>query len=109
MPRYTSYPSRRSYLFGNFPAGTKWLLIINTVVFLLCYLGGEVVQSPVGTLLALSAEAAVRQFLIYQVFTYMFVHFAAMHLLFNMLGLWFFGVPIERTWGTRKFVKFYLL
>jgi membrane associated rhomboid family serine protease len=107
MPRYTSYPSGRSYLSGNFPAGTKWLLIINTAVFLLCYLGGAAIQTPV--LVALSAEAAVRHFLIYQVFTYMFVHFAVMHVLFNMLGLWFFGVPIERTWGTRKFVKFYLL
>jgi membrane associated rhomboid family serine protease len=38
----------------------------------------------------------------------MFLHFGTMHVLFNMLGLWFFGVPIEQAWGTRRFVKFYL-
>jgi len=93
---------------GSLPRGVKWLIGINLGVFLVCYLGGESIQRPVSVLLALSAEAAIRDFLIYQVFTYMFVHFGVMHVLFNMLGLWFFGAPIEGAWGTRRFVKFYL-
>ena len=93
---------------GYFPPGVKWLILINVGVFLLCYLGGSTVQIPAQAYLALSAVAAIRYFLIYQVFTYMFVHFATMHVLFNMLGLWFFGVPIEQSWGTQRFVKFYL-
>jgi membrane associated rhomboid family serine protease len=108
MPR-----SREPYLgtstFGYFPPGVKWLLIVNTAIFVLCYLGGRAVQEPVTTLLAVSVNAAVFHLLVWQVFTYMFVHFGTMHLLFNMLGLWFFGVPIERAWGTRRFLKFYLL
>ncbi|MBN4057189.1 rhomboid family intramembrane serine protease, partial [bacterium AH-315-J21] len=32
-----------------------------------------------------------------------------MHILFNMLILWMFGTEFERMWGTRKFVRFYLL
>jgi membrane associated rhomboid family serine protease len=64
-------------------------------------------QAHVSLLFALSAEAAVRHFMLWQVFTYMFVHFQIMHVLFNMLFLWMVGTPIEQTWGTRRFLKFY--
>jgi membrane associated rhomboid family serine protease len=102
--RYTS----SSYL-SYFPNGVKWLLIINTAVFLICYIGGQGLQRHVSVLLALSPETAIRNLFVWQVFTYMFVHFATMHVLFNMLGLWFFGMPIEQSWGMRRFLKFYLL
>jgi membrane associated rhomboid family serine protease len=42
-------------------------------------------------------------------FTYMFAHGGFMHLFFNMLGLFFFGPPLENRWGSREFVKFYFL
>ena len=45
--------------------------------------------------------------MIWQVATYMFVHFGVWHLLFNMLALWMFGMVIEQSWGTRRFLKFY--
>ena len=31
------------------------------------------------------------------------------HILFNMLALWMFGTELERTWGTRFFVKYYVI
>ena len=108
MPR-TRYSYSGSTLSEFLPKGVKWLIAINLGVFLICYVGGSAIQQSVSVYLALSAVAAVRYFLIYQVFTYMFVHFGVMHVLFNMLGLYFFGVPIEQAWGTRRFVKFYLL
>ena len=37
----------------------------------------------------------------------MFLHGGALHILFNMLGIWMFGVELERRWGTRFFVKYY--
>lgn len=42
-------------------------------------------------------------------FTYMFVHGGMWHLLFNMLGLFFFGVQLERRIGSHEFLLFYLL
>ena len=30
-----------------------------------------------------------------------------MHILFNMLGVWMFGVELERLWGTQFFSRFY--
>jgi membrane associated rhomboid family serine protease len=42
--------------------------------------------------------------------TYMFVHANQFeHIFFNMLILFFFGPPLEREWGGREFLKFYLL
>jgi membrane associated rhomboid family serine protease len=32
-----------------------------------------------------------------------------MHLLWNMLALWMFGIQIERLWGTAKFLRFYFI
>jgi membrane associated rhomboid family serine protease len=37
----------------------------------------------------------------------MFLHGGIFHILFNMLGLWMFGVELERMWGTRFFTRFY--
>jgi membrane associated rhomboid family serine protease len=45
----------------------------------------------------------------WQVFTYMFVHADIWHLLFNMLGLFFFGVQLERRIGSHEFLLFYLI
>jgi membrane associated rhomboid family serine protease len=39
--------------------------------------------------------------------TYMFLHADLMHLLFNMLALVFFGPPLERRLGSRRFLGLY--
>jgi membrane associated rhomboid family serine protease len=51
----------------------------------------------------------VRKGFIWQPVTYMFLHGGMFHLLFNMFALWMFGGEIERTWGTREFVKYYFI
>lgn len=43
----------------------------------------------------------------WQPFTYMFIHADFMHFLFNMLGLLFFGVSVERSLGTKEFLLLY--
>lgn len=42
-------------------------------------------------------------------FTYMFVHAGFMHIFVNMLGLFFFGPPLESRWGGREFFRFYVI
>jgi membrane associated rhomboid family serine protease len=39
----------------------------------------------------------------------MFMHGGALHVAFNMLALWMFGAELERTWGTRYFLKYYFV
>ena len=48
-----------------------------------------------------------KDFYIFQVVTYMFVHGSFMHLLGNMFGLYMFGSLLERIWGAQRFLFFY--
>jgi len=43
------------------------------------------------------------------VVTYMFLHGSVMHILFNMLGLYFFGPRVEERLGSRAFTWMYFL
>lgn len=44
----------------------------------------------------------------WQLVTYAFLHGSLLHLGVNMLGLVSFGRELERHWGTRRFLQFYL-
>jgi len=100
MPR-TYRPYVGSYASGYFPPAVKWLLISNTAIFILTYLFG------MPYILALAPVAVVFHFAIWQLVTYLFLHGNITHILFNMLALWMFGTPLERGWGTRRFLKYY--
>jgi membrane associated rhomboid family serine protease len=45
----------------------------------------------------------------WQLVTYMFLHGGFWHIFFNMLMLWMFGTELEHTWGSAKFLLYYLL
>ncbi len=105
QPRYTY---RRSSFFGNFPPGVKWLLIINTAMFLITSLFARQFHDDI-RLLELAPVAVVKHFAIWQLVTYLFLHGGITHLLFNMLALWMFGTPLEGDWGTRQFLKYYFI
>ena len=47
-------------------------------------------------------------FHIYQLFTYMFMHGGWDHIFFNMFALWMFGCVMERVWGPKKFLFYYI-
>ena len=99
---------RRSFVNDYFPPGLKWLIIVNVGVFVLMTLIPPL-SDVMRTLFSLSAEGVVHNLFVWQLFTYMFLHGGIMHLLFNMLTLWFFGTQLERDWGTRQFLKYYFL
>jgi len=84
----------------------KGLLIANGGVYLLQMLtsSSAIIQN-----FGLVPSAILNHFYIWQVFTYMFVHGGFFHILFNMFALWMFGTDLERQWGTREFLKFYLV
>ncbi len=105
MPRYSS-PYASSFSFGPGPISTALKAIIgaNVVMF--------VATSFVPSLtlyLGLLPVAVVEHFWLWQLVTYMFLHGGIFHILFNMLALWMFGAELERTWGTRYFLKFYFV
>ncbi len=45
----------------------------------------------------------------YQLVTHMFAHGGFFHILFNMYALWLFGAVLEKTWGSKRFLIFYLV
>ena len=107
MRRSAPYVSSYSFGPGPLSSAMKALIGANVVVFLLTSVSPGLEQS-----LGFMPERVIRQFQIWQLATYMFVHAPApnfFHLLFNMLALWMFGTELERTWGTRYFLKFYFV
>jgi membrane associated rhomboid family serine protease len=107
MPRLPyGYSRRRIFSSEYFSPGVKWLLIVNTAVFLLTR--PDALQPHI-KLLYLTPFAVVYHFTFYQLFTYLFLHKTPWHLIFNMLVLWMFGVQLERDWGTRRFLKYYFV
>ncbi len=87
---------------GGMSPAVKLLIIANVAMYIVSLLVPEVLR-PLG----LSPEAVVTKGWIWQPVTYMFLHADVMHILFNMLGLWMFGVELERMWGTRFFARYY--
>ncbi len=90
----------------------KWLLIANIAVFLLEVISGEMAKGFDDLFVVWGAvwpESLVEVLQVWRLFTYQFLHSGLWHLIFNMLALFFVGPRLERYWGTRKFVPFYLL
>lgn len=86
------------------------LLVINGLMFAaqnLSYGGGGGVLDYIPYLMLWSPESGYFQ--IFQLLTYGFLHGSPSHLLINMLQLWMFGRDIERVWGVRRFVLYYLV
>ena len=43
----------------------------------------------------------------WQLLTYAFLHGSFNHLFFNMFAVWMFGTPLERSWGSQRFLTYY--
>jgi membrane associated rhomboid family serine protease len=105
LPRFADRGSSYS---GFLPTGVKWLLIINVAVFVIGGLLPPSLQADL-QVFALVPSTVVHYFTIWQLVTYLFLHGGIWHLVFNMLSLWMFGVPLEQVWGTRRFLKYYFI
>lgn len=86
---------------------TPWvtrLVVANVAMFALSYtiLPGFVAE----LLVFVPGDILTRP---WTVVTYMFLHGGFSHILFNMLGLFFFGSRVEQRLGERRFITLYLL
>jgi membrane associated rhomboid family serine protease len=112
-------PYYREYTVGFGGGGVTYyvqiLLLVNIAVFI-CQL---LLEIPFGYALMPPGGTPVLEWLTYSTdrlfqgwiwlpFTYMFLHGGLSHLFFNMIQLYFFGPEVERTLGTRQFLRFYL-
>lgn len=84
----------------------KNLLIINGALFALTYILGQA-NIDLTRYLGLFFFKS-QYFQPYQFVTHMFMHGGLFHLFFNMYALFLFGSILERVWGSKRFVFFYL-
>ena len=92
----------------------KFLLIANVAVFLLTLLpnltsGGQGAINFLNLYLGMTPAIFWSQFTLWMPFTYLFLHGSIMHVLFNMLMLWFLGGEVEQVFGTKRFIFYYFL
>jgi membrane associated rhomboid family serine protease len=106
MRRYAPRPSSLSYAFGPGPVSpaVKWIIIANIALFVVSTCFDRIIR-----ILGLVPQFVIERLFLWQPVTYMFLHADIFHILFNMLGIWMFGVELERLWGTRQFVKYYAI
>jgi membrane associated rhomboid family serine protease len=93
---------------GMFPPVIKWLLIANAALFVL----PTILFKNLGIFhefFGLVPLDIWSHFYLWQLVTYMFLHANFWHILMNMFILWMFGSELERTWGSREFLKFYFV
>ncbi len=104
-----------------------WLIVINIAVFVLDHLltrsmgqavqvfefvGGERLPRSFNQIESygyFSSATAILGKQVWRFITFQFLHADFMHILVNMLGLYFFGPMVESYLGSRRFMAFYLL
>jgi membrane associated rhomboid family serine protease len=126
---YHRSPSSPTTTFGSARMWSinTWLIIINVAVFVIdnilfrtgfaidfrITVDGETISrqlmGPLTYLGHFSAYFALYHFQIWRFITFQFLHVSGQHLLFNMIGLFFFGPMIENYLGSRRYLAFYLI
>ena len=92
--------------FQLLPEVVKNLLIINGIMYLATVVLGNTIDLV--NKLGLHYYTS-KDFQIYQLVTYMFMHGSMAHVFFNMFALWMFGSAVENVWGPKRFLTYYIL
>ena len=85
-----------------------WLIGINVIIFTAMQLFGRDFSHQVVVRMAM-IPLAVREGWVWTFVTYMFLHGNLRHILFNMLGLFIFGIHVERQMGSWEFLLYYFV
>jgi membrane associated rhomboid family serine protease len=95
---------------GSAPV-TKALIAINVVVYLVTVVQGSGLNTPGGRLYIqwLLYGPFVANGGWYRLVTSMFLHGFLLHLVFNMVVLWFIGAPVEQYLGRARYVGLYFV
>ena len=105
---YNSFWSTSKRGFYRMPIAIRTIILINVVFFLVQTLGGSALN--VWLVSNLGFDPAFPTFLTqpWRLVTYAFLHANFMHILFNMLWLWWMGKSVEEAVGPRSFTVIYM-
>jgi membrane associated rhomboid family serine protease len=106
---YSSSPS--TPFGGPITKTVKTIVIINVTVFILQWLGRIAGTNFVDINFGLIPFRVSHEFMLWQFVTYMFLHdtHQFFHIFINMFTLYMFGNDLERAWGSRRFLTYYLV
>jgi membrane associated rhomboid family serine protease len=90
------------------PPVTGALLAANVLVFMLQLAGGLPLVEHFALWPPSTGPRPTPDFEIWQLVSYSFLHGSLLHLMFNMLALYTFGRDVERLFGSRWYLQFYL-
>jgi membrane associated rhomboid family serine protease len=91
-------------MLGSIPPVTRALILLNVAVFLLQSLAGNAI---IGWFALWPVDSGL--FHPWQLLSYAFLHGSIAHIFLNMFALYMFGRTLERYWGGRRFIIFYLV
>ncbi len=109
---YDHAANRGGGTMASIPPMVKALLIANGIVFILDHLVFVSKPPELPPILAFGAftvDSAIHRGQIWEFITFQFLHANFLHLLFNSMGLYFFGPLMERAMGSKRFLIYYLL
>jgi membrane associated rhomboid family serine protease len=113
------YDDQRGFHLGGQLSFTAKLIIVMSVIYLV-QLITEPKEPPDGAFFVddgwftntfrLYPDVFRRPWLLFELLTYGFLHSVDdfSHIILNMVGLWFFGRPIEERYGRREYLMFFL-
>ena len=107
MPRYRQV----AYSFGPpLTRAVKQLIIVTTAAFAVTYIPQQIFGwSTPYAWFALQPYDVLHRFYVWELASYLFLHWGFFHILFNMFALWMFGSDLESLWGREKFLFYYFL
>lgn len=109
------YSNSPSVSFGGPITNTvKMLIITNVVVWVLQILARAAGVNLIEAYLGLIPWRVTHQGMMWQLVSYMFLHDTAgangfFHIFINMITLYMFGNDLERVWGAKRFLTYYLV
>jgi membrane associated rhomboid family serine protease len=105
--QYHSSPHMRLQ-FPRITPVVKWLLIINIAAFLAGFFIPriEYIQYEYFSVYPKDIKTSMQ---LWRYITYQFLHGSLGHIFVNMFVLYFFGTMLEKMWGSKKFLTFYLI
>ncbi len=112
-PQHYGAPQMRFNLPRITPV-VKWLLIVNIGIHLLQaiifseQMKSQVALTPLETIFSVYPMSIGKALQVWRLVSYQFLHGTGLHIFGNMLGLFFLGPTLERHWGSKRFLIFYL-
>ncbi|MBM4033163.1 MAG: rhomboid family intramembrane serine protease [Planctomycetes bacterium] len=110
--RKTWEAEERRVAFPRFSSAVKWLIVTNVAVFIAQLYFKQAHGVDLAEYLGVVPRQVVERLHVWQVFTYMFLHSTLadhiLHIIINMLFLYWFGTELEWMLGRWRFLALYL-